>query len=184
MISVPRRGGLLGGSSKTSKLAALAAARKKKTEDKKPSHQPSQSTDLDRAVGLLERLSTKKPGEAPPLAESTIRKIPSPILKPTPKIKTPEEDAPKIKTPEEDAPKIEAEVESPPEPPHVPHCSIQQGQPTDFAQTLFGGRDKPRAMRFTHRYVEHPKYISADPFAKPSPDDIVIAAQSKGSWNA
>jgi elongation factor 1 alpha-like protein len=173
-MSNPRRGGLLGGSSKPSKLAALAAKRKKKPEEKKSSQQPSQSTD--RAVGLLDALGTKKPVEAAPTAESKIRKTPSPVLQ-KPILKS--------NKAEEDAAEVEPKVETPPDPLHDRHCSIQQGEPTDFAQTLFGGRHKiPIAMKFLHPYTEHPKYISADPFAKPSPDDIVLAAQSKGSWNA
>jgi elongation factor 1 alpha-like protein len=174
-MSAPRRGGLLGGSSKTSKLAALAASRKKKTEERKQSQQPSQSTDLDRAVGLLDKLGTKRPVEASPAAESKIRKTPSPVSQ-KPILKS--------NKPEEDAPKVEREVEAPQDPLHDRHCSIQHGQPTDFAQALFGDRHRtPMAMKFLHPYMEHPKYASADPFAKPSPDDIVIAAQSKGSWN-
>jgi elongation factor 1 alpha-like protein len=173
-MSSPRRGGLLGGSSKPSKLAALAAARKKKNEEKKQS-QPSQSSELDRAVGLLDRLGSKKSLDASPVPETKMRKTPPPVsLKPVLRSKQ-----------IDDTPKVEAEPEPPQAPLHDRHCSVQQGQPTAFAQTLFGSRHKkPIAMRFLHPYVDNPKHTSADPFAKPSPDDIVIAAQSKGSWNA
>jgi elongation factor 1 alpha-like protein len=174
--STQPRGGLLGGSSKTSKLAALAASRKKKNEEKKQSqHQPALSTELGRAVGLLDRLGKKKPDDALAVAETKIWKTPSPDP-----LKTL-----KSKPSEEDSPKIETNVETPQDPLQNRHCSVQQGQPTAFAQTLFGNRHTTSLpIKFRHPYIENPRYISADPFAKPSPDDIVIAAQSKGSWNA
>ncbi len=123
----------------------------------------------------MDRLGSKKLLDASPVPEAKIRKAPPPVsLNPVLRSKQ-----------IEDTPKIEAEVENPQGPLYDRHCPVRQGQPTAFAQTLFGSRHKtPMAMRFLHPYVDNPKYISADPFAKPSPDDIVIAAQSKGSWNA
>ena len=125
---------------------------------------------------MLDRLGKKKPDDALAVAETKIWRTTSPdSLKTT--LKT--------RPAEDDSPKIETDVETPQDAPHSRHCSVQHGEPTAFAQTLFGNRHgTSMAIKFRHPYIENPKYISADPFSKPSPDDIVIAAQSKGSWNA
>jgi elongation factor 1 alpha-like protein len=174
--SSQRRGGLLGGSSKTSKLAALAASRKKKNEEKKQPHdQPTLSTELDRAVGLLDKLGKRKSTDASVIAENKSWKTSSPDS-----FKT----AIKDKQTEEASPEIEKDVQTPQDLVNIRHCSAQHGEPTPFAQTLFGYHHKmSTAIKFSRPYVNNPKFISANPFAKPSPDDIVLAAQSKGSWN-
>jgi elongation factor 1 alpha-like protein len=56
-------------------------------------------------------------------------------------------------------------------------------QPSSFASTLFGTSSNAtvrRAEAYPFPYTASPSY-SAKPFLDPSPDDIVLAAQAKGS---
>ncbi|KAK3316110.1 P-loop containing nucleoside triphosphate hydrolase protein [Apodospora peruviana] len=175
------RGGLLGGSGpgpKMSKLQMLAAARKKKAEEKslqeKVGNTQAKLTELsiqqDRpakeniplAGGFGKRLKTSE----------TTSEGRSPIATTEPK--RPEQHQPVSKDGPEDTVQPPTEVEKIPEAPIA--------KPSAFAQTLFGSdsaSSKPQ-----HQELFTPPHASfsesfLDAFSKPSPDDLVLAAQAK-----
>ena len=60
---------------------------------------------------------------------------------------------------------------------------LDQAEPSAFANTMFSTPSKPFQQSdsvFTLPYNATP-IANNDPFAGPSPDDVVMAAQSKGS---
>lgn len=162
------RGGLLGGSSggapKMSKLQALAAARKKKAQEQKSSG----STGVEAPMANLTLDSSKSPEQKP---GSSSRGFPQRKRKDT----NPHEKAP---TPiERESSKEESHdipFETPP---------LDQAEPSAFANTMFSTPSRPSQPPdsfFTLPYNAAP-IPNTDPFAGPSPDDVVMAAQSKGS---
>ncbi|KAF2257905.1 hypothetical protein CC78DRAFT_622251 [Lojkania enalia] len=179
------KGGLLGGSSKTSKLAALAAARKKKQEEEKAmaaslNKLSETQTEADAAVALLDRLSVKEKdgvsnaglrggGE---ISEPRLSLSRYPIRK---KSSTP----PPVP--------IELKVEIPSEPLKVVETPTLRTGPSAFASVLCGigsttsERRTIGPSRFPIPYTNFPGFANAKPFAKPSPDDVVIRAQAKGA---
>ena len=179
------RGRLLGGSSKPSKLAALAAARKKKEEEKRTEASSPESAQSDRVVALLDRLSVKKENESP-LASSTKRAkfIPS-----------------RQKEQNQQATDASTEISSMEQVPTIaqqmpiPVADIRAlpsmfakaicKQPTvDESPITVMSRSSHRqqwSIAFSLPYIHNPSFIEMNPFAGPSPDDIVLQAQSKGS---
>jgi elongation factor 1 alpha-like protein len=172
-------GRLLGGSSK---LKALAAARKKKQEEAQAgatsaTPAPERNPETDKAVALLDRLSVKsKDGSASSsvngnVERKTLSKYPSrkrPI--------SPGHEALKVEeptTPEETTPSIE-----------IPNLRTE---PSMFASTLCGPRGpsskKPRmeSEELPLHYPDSKTSNEANPFAGPSPDDIVLRAQAKSA---
>ena len=186
------RGRLLGGSSKSSKLAALVAARKKKEE---ASHATT-STDeqTDRAVSLLNRLGQQKESID---AKVTSQAAPS---SPTAVKSTPKKVFPIRKKPTES---VDSNAERPTSPPkddsalQKEQTQSPRGPPSMFAQAIFGsdisaddpdhkpqpvtpsGQDRDAMFSLPFAISE-----ARNPFAEPSPDDIVLSAQSKGSLSA
>jgi elongation factor 1 alpha-like protein len=182
--SVPKLG-LFGGSSKPSKLAALAASRKKQNEEKKKAEQQAQAADAERALSLLDRLASKKDGvSGTERATSNI----------SDKSRLSAVFRPKSNTLSE--PAIEEAEDDQEEPiPEEPSGPVFKAEPSIFARALCGVNEKqetegaslipttskqPSDLTFGLPYVRSNKYINADPFANPSPDDVVLAAQSKG----
>jgi elongation factor 1 alpha-like protein len=167
------RGGLLGGSSdgapKMSKLQALAAARKKKAQEQK-----SGSSGMEKPMS---ELSINGNGQAPSATESA-PKQPSrgfPLRKR--KDSNPHEKSPKAPSPKEDV-----QSTNPDTPMGI--APIDQAEPSAFASTMFSSPipsapSAPSANLFTLPYTATAT-TATDPFAGPSPDDVVIAAQSKG----
>lgn len=188
--------GLLGGSSKPSKLAALAAARKKKQEEERakaaaPADAPSGSLGEqgrpDRGLSLLDRLGGKdkerpESKENVPMIESTdksatstepksypIRRKKSPTPEPEPLLPQPHEEA---TVPKHVAPDL-------------------RGTPSSFAQTVVGHTNQRRSSNAQPRedssviipYIQGLQDAKHDPFTGPSPDDVVLNAQSKGLRN-
>jgi len=161
------RGGLLGGSSdgapKMSKLAALAASRKKKAQEQKTGG----GTGVEAPLAKLTLDSSKSTDQK----ASFSRGFPQRKRKDS----KPHEKAP---TPvERESPKDESQdipMETPP---------LDQAEPSAFANIMFStpskASPKPDSF-FTLPYNAKP-ITSTDPFAGPSPDDVVMAAQSKGS---
>lgn len=177
-------GGLLGGSSggapKMSKLQALAAARKKKAQD-----QQSAASEVEKPMANLSLNQTGGEGSTelhdnkPPSSNDSLskdakhggfplrkRKDSNPhekVLKPQP-------------TPMDHQIEIAAAAESSP---------VYQASPSAFASTMFQTASvAPRPQletNFTMPYNSEVLVAPANPFAGPSPDDVVIAAQSKGS---
>ena len=164
------RGGLLGGSSdgapKMSKLQALAAARKKKAQEQKS-----------------ESLGVEKP-----MSELSINgdgKVSSPV-EPTPKqpsrgfpLRKRKDSNPHEKQPKAPSPKKDVQTADPDTPMDI--APIDQAEPSAFASIMFSSSitSAPSASLFTLPYTAA-AITSTDPFAEPSPDDVVIAAQSKG----
>jgi elongation factor 1 alpha-like protein len=191
MTHVPAfpRLGLLGGSSKPSKLAALAASRKRQNEEKKKGESAT-TPDPDRAVSLLDQLAVKKTASAS-ASKASSSPAASDRMRLTaafrPKSNIPQEPVVKPTTPEP-----EKVISSEPLQP------IFKNEPSIFAQALCGvGTEPTEGARlsipasinapsstkpvFSLPYASNEKFIKADPFAKPSPDDVVLAAQGQGS---
>ncbi|KAF3260054.1 Hsp70 suppressor, GTPase facilitates ribosomal subunit dissociation, variant 2 [Orbilia oligospora] len=176
-----RTSGLLGGmqSGKVSKLAALAKARNKaKAEKAADSASPTTSGT---AVSLLDRLSKKKP-DPPPITHdapvSTISIIPN-ISKleqlvekaiPDPPKNEPVQNEPSIPGPEPDV--------------------LLKASPSGFAKSMFGERiggpfefkeefTDAQLIYFSIAPTQKAAIKAKQAFDVPSPDDVVIAAQSQ-----
>lgn len=177
---IPR--GLLGGSGpapKMSKLQALAAARKKKVEEKKASDQ------ADQAGNSMQNLSISEPPRSTPKS-SLLRK-------------------PKQSEDEPSAKRQAVDATSPPRAEKVsntagldgatnaatttqlsdsPAPSGRLATPSAFAKTLVGslsaGGHSQRQDVFDMPYTSSSSFL-ASAFTQPSPDDVVLAAQAKGS---
>ncbi len=188
------RGRLLGGSpaqgGKVSKLAALAAARKKKDQEKNHDISSWSSTT---SVALLDKLGgkVKNPGRnvIPPdnglqVSEEKISEqisMPSKPLLPVRKRKCSDIIFPR----EEDSndaqnlPTLDIEVQEPRQPVLVPTAT-----PSMFARVMFGMTDRVQELpseRLKRMILTLPQGQNAEmnPFAGPSPDDIVSKAQQK-----
>lgn len=175
------RGGLLGGSSngapKMSKLQALAAARKKRAQEEKSNG----ASELEKPIAelsLTDQMHGQKPG----------------ATKPPSSVKQPSRGFPlrkrKNSNSHEKAFKAPQSTEKLPggnDHAHLstPYLDLDQAKPSAFASTMFGSRDRfPTSLPanlFTLPYTATATPATTNPFAGPSPDDVVIAAQSKGS---
>jgi elongation factor 1 alpha-like protein len=178
-----QRGGLLGGSPdaapKMSKLQALAAARKKKAQEQKGSksmdgiENPMKDPAVSQAPGVMgngnvcEAASSanKNSSRTYPVRK---RKNSSPHRKASQSSDSVQQTSPQPSTDSLSAP------------------SIEQAKPSAFASIIFGRSETapvhlpPKAL-FTLPYSVKPSARSTDAFTGPSPDDVVLAAQSKGS---
>ena len=176
------RGGLLGGApeeKKMSKLQALAAARKKKAQEQKGAtvdgiEKPMANLSLQPGQGQIDRvgLTEKVVLDSSAAIKQPVRGFPLRKRKDSnPHEKTPK--APPLTKPEEP---VNDDISMKIEP-------VDQAEPSDFANTMFSSITRPTtetASIFTLPYVAKTTTV-ADPFSGPSPDDIVLAAQSKGS---
>ncbi|KAK6581257.1 hypothetical protein PZA11_005948 [Diplocarpon coronariae] len=162
------RGGLLGGSSdgapKISKLQALAAARKKKGQEQKSGgssavEKPMAGLSLNSGTSNAKPRSPTKP---------TSRGFPMRKRKDS----NPHEKAAKPPIEREPEPMSDEPAEDP---------LHDQAEPSAFANTMFSSPESstPRPHIFSMPYSNDATPTTTDPFAGPSPDDIVIAAQSK-----
>lgn len=177
------RGRLLGGSGgppgKTSKLAALAKARKEKIEAQKK--QQSVAGEKKPVGSMLSRLSQKQsplPIVPPPIKLDVLSKdLPGGAFSMTP---TPSlivvQNKPDINLDQSIREKLEKQ---PPEE-FVPTLDLRAG-PSKFAMSMFGDRIKSSyeievtdARMFSLPGVP----VDAQEFIGPSPDDVVVAAQS------
>lgn len=184
------RGGLLGGSPdavpKMSKLQALAAARKKKALEQKSSagveevEKPLAKMDIGRVVPEVKEKheeSTSVPAKSDS-GKRVSRSYPERKRKnssPHAKISQPAEPA------EMDTPGLHLNLS--------PSATVEQAPPSAFASIMFGGGSsaplpQPTRTHFTLPYCADSSVQSTDAFAGPSPDDVVIAAQSKGSGHS
>ncbi|KAI0537401.1 hypothetical protein GGR58DRAFT_502235 [Xylaria digitata] len=184
-IEPPRPpGGLLGGSTpsgKMSKLQALAASRKKKAEDQKLENQKMQLPETNMASEIAKDPNKSISGILAARLSGREDANPLPIRK-------------------------KARVESIPdgmtEDPNIANArvcisdlsitadpslnSLELAAPSSFAQTLFGSPTSratpvPR-KRYPIPYMSLTSPVAvADAFSEPSPDDVVLAAQSKAS---
>ncbi|KAI2628867.1 hypothetical protein GGR54DRAFT_367947 [Hypoxylon sp. NC1633] len=182
------RGGLLGGAStpgKLSKLQALAAARKKRAEDQKSgekqlhetAHKLSNLTTTSRQPESTKENIRPRTGEISPtrIAAATVSH----------EVET---KSPKVVEHNHVRGQLEKMDDAPDESPG-PAASISLTSPPEiatpslFAQTLLGSVDKHATS--LPRYYPFPYLNStssvADAFSGPSPDDVVLTAQSQAS---
>lgn len=175
VVPVLPRGRLLGGS----KLAALAAAKKKRQEDESRATGASQAAnakaEADKAVALLDKLTVKSKDNATPPGGANKENVPKPKNRLQYRKRQP--------SPEPVAePKEEPEVEEPTPSIQLPDLRIG---PSSFASTLCGDGNSStvwkstKAQTFAALTEVHPKIISGDAFAGPSPDDVVLRAQGQ-----
>ncbi|KAI1741626.1 hypothetical protein F4680DRAFT_56238 [Xylaria scruposa] len=186
-IEPPRPpGGLLGGSGKMSKLQALAAARKKKAEEQKSENRKLESqetisppirTALETlkepnkrtSSGLAERLSSRQ--DAKPLPIHT--KIQTHLASDT--------TAEHLNTVATQPYMSDLSTTK------DPSLDALIAAPSTLALTLFGSSTSrstpvPRKQQcYELPYMRFLASSNADPFSEPSPDDVVLAAQSKAS---
>lgn len=163
-----------------SKLQALAAARKKKGDDKKSEEKVKETEQKMKSLSVEEtglQKENRKPalgglskrrkieGESSYVVDSprdqfAVEKMLAPELQPPRELKS---------GPEE----MIVDTEPPPEP----------AKPSAFAQALIGSASaapKAQLQSFPPPYMAY-NVALADVFAKPSPDDVVLAAQAQGS---
>lgn len=197
------RGGLCGGSpgageAKISKLAALAAARKKKENEK---HTCAESHESNASVAMLEKLDTRTPS-----AEASDLKGPANSGPDTQSVASQSRPTrhglryPSKRrdyspagsfgkgTPKE-APPHASESENPAK--EATPRSNPTAAPSVFAKTMFGDAQDPilsvmppiqsLALSFPRSSGAKAK---SDPFAGPSPDDVVAKAQSSSKGSA
>lgn len=186
------RHGLLGGASKPSKLAALAAARRKKEDQKQQSEQQG-SAGTERAINLLNRLGPGKDEDSRAMKQSrfaTAAPTPSsalslPVRNKNSAIPKPEPE-PETRRTSEPA-KSDGMAE-------VARLQDLSANPSSFALALIGSlHGQNQGVRNSTRREDRstadfflpslPQGTSDwhDPFSGPSPDDVVLTAQSKGS---
>jgi len=87
---------------------------------------------------------------------------------------------------EKPPPPLEQKAEEPDVDSHMDIEPLQQAEPSAFANTMFSSASRQTTdpvNLFSLPYKSNAAPIVTDPFAGPSPDDVVIAAQSKGSTN-
>ncbi|TAQ87088.1 hypothetical protein B7494_g4603 [Chlorociboria aeruginascens] len=175
------RGGLLGGSSnkppKMSKLQALAAARKKKAQEQKA----EASIEVDRPMASLslgglydnEGATGIDTDLGAPIRERTARRLPLRKRKDS----NPHQKTPKPPSSSSGPVQICPDIE-------MDDPLADQAEPSAFANTMFGNTRTSRQSTgdlFTLPYSSSTTVSSTNPFAGPSPDDVVIAAQSKAA---
>lgn len=170
---VPCKGGLLGGSSK---LAALAAKRKQKQQEEAAAKADAAANGLaaDKAVALLDRLNLKESQVSAPVRDDTKPRYPKK----------------RSETPPPPEP-VAVEEESIPEPQgiRIEFPNLRAKQPSMFGAILCGpSPDEPRHQHtesalssFPLPYASAKEFTDADPFAKPSPDDLVRQAQARSA---
>lgn len=182
--------GLVGGTGKPSKLAALAAARKKKEAEQKAAQEtPGQADKPAGVASLLDRLGAKpaqqsaqqeniKPGES---QQTSLRSFPIRKRKsPSP--------APPVEERRPSPPELSAAPTPEPTPRPAEHI---RADPSIFASTMCGGSSRRRpshqdAPQFSENilpalYGQDAILANANAFSGPSPDDVVMQAQAKGS---
>ncbi|KAL4803728.1 hypothetical protein BDV18DRAFT_162738 [Aspergillus unguis] len=187
--------GLLGGApenggGKVSKLAALAAARKKKEGDKAaPAAQApgdaAQPAEPKAPLSLRERLASKqtKPSEKAPSLQSLGKSQPGSLPRKSPEPKTSETPTTGL----EDAVKeVNIENDETPEKEQEQEKSTIRAPPSTFAATIVGDDTRPKMTEPSHLHTNTLDLMQiygqnlTEPFdfAGPSPDDVVLNAQS------
>ncbi|KAK3349987.1 P-loop containing nucleoside triphosphate hydrolase protein [Lasiosphaeria hispida] len=176
----PLVGGLLGGSGsppKMSKLQKLAAARKKKAEEKSAQEAMEQTRTKMTELSVDD---TQRAKENSPLAGAFGKRLKtSPSTAEGRNPLTPAEPI-RAEVSQQPLEEISNEQATAPEPELVP--SPEKAQPSSFAQTLFGyPSDAPKRKRMELYPLPYAYFAPSvlDAFSKPSPDDVVLAAQAK-----
>ncbi len=186
------RGGLLGGASTTgkmSKLQALAAARKKKADEQKL--EDKQIPGTIRQFGnlsttsrdpRLDKENVRSPIEAPQETERFTRTsatdVPNQSEPGCPNLKYSQSQN-QITEIKKDKPK---NLPTPPSP-LLGALSSEIAMPSSFAQALLdplSSSTKPVSRHYPFPYMSMNTSV-ADAFSAPSPDDVILKAQSQGS---
>ncbi|KAF7550156.1 hypothetical protein G7046_g8111 [Stylonectria norvegica] len=192
------RGGLLGGGEgppKMSKLQALAAARKKKNDEKKEQEKTLQAQQGIAKLSIEDQL--QKENINPTIALAKRQKVSNdsalhPQRRPSSssinfneglaeqhhkKGGDSSSEAPQTSIPAKRSSWFDDDLE----------VIIEKAQPSAFARTLCGSASEAPKIQtpqfFPMPYKSHPSF-SAEAFAKPSPDEIVLAAQAKAGKKA
>lgn len=161
-----------------SKLQALAAARKKKAQEQKS----KESSEVEKPMAKLSLADQNNgPSDMPETTQSASTKQPLRGF-PLRKRKNSDPHEKLLKS----SPEAKQTVSSSDFTiPSFPALELDPAEPSAFASTMFNLRDRssptPSINLFTLPYTSSPTPPTTNPFAGPSPDDVVIAAQSKGS---
>lgn len=164
-------GKLLGGSGKPSKLAALAAQRKKAQADKKKDPQPDDSGGSS-SVALLDRLSLREKSRDSDAAQDSPQEPPRPRQYKRQKVIQDDENE---KPQQDEAPQEEPDDTQT----NVQEEAAQRADLTSTANALFGGPSRNTGQEKREIWTIAPVESSGEPWG-PSPDDVVLNAQSKG----
>lgn len=149
-----------------SKLQALAAARKKKAQEQRSGG----SSGVEKPMADLTLNSSVEKETRTPASKSASKGFP---------IRKRKDSNPHEKITKPAPAKDEKDPTTPVEDP-----SADQAEPSAFANTMFSTPTSSTlriSNLFSLPYSNNAASTAADPFAGPSPDDVVIAAQSKGS---
>lgn len=181
------RGGLLGGSGappRMSKLQALAEARKKKAAEQKAGRDakendkpPVQETIRQLGSMSLASKARQKDDTSAAASNSPVAEAMEPTTPSIP-LKRKTSDAVQLDGPPTEAP-IKSEDKA-----HGGVTPIEPAAPSDFAQALWGPSQHSHVPReYALPYMAHVSSV-ADAFSGPSPDDVVLTAQAKGSLSS
>ncbi|EPQ67554.1 Bgt-3338 [Blumeria graminis f. sp. tritici] len=172
------RGGLLGGSSeppKMSKLQALAAARRKNIPEIKNENSVSAAESLAKLKLSQSRHIGGSSGTQNLIFNQEVPQKSSrgfPIRKRQPSVPIDQSIAySKNKLPDSKDSLFNIDQET------------NKASPSEFASTMFSRISRPNSQPYFSMPYAAGTYQTADPFAGPSPDDIVLAAQSKATAN-
>lgn len=171
------RGGLLGGSSK---LAALAAKRRRERADADAATAASNG-DSDAALAMLDKLTVRSEEAASPSLRGGESESERPARVPRyPLRRRSPSPQPVI---QEDDMDQESDV---PQPAIIVAAPARRAAASMFASTLCGPsslatKPSPQLQDFQAPYASYKGYDNTVPFAGPSPDDIVRAAQAKSA---
>lgn len=188
-------GGLLGGGEapKMSKLQALAAARKKKNDEKKEQEKALQAekgveklsiSDEPQKENLKSTIGAAKRQKLSETSAFHSRRSSSPSKPPALESSGTQNSLPEINQDQETSSTQGYILTNDFFADNSAVTGIPKAAPSAFAQTLFGSAPKPptsqRPEIFAMPYTSSPSFL-AQAFIEPSPDDIVLAAQAKGS---
>lgn len=175
----PLPGGLLGGGEgpKLSKLQALAAARKKKTDVKKDDDKVDRAEKRMSSLAITEP-SSKESGSGLLAKRQKLSGESTPQPSATSQLRTSSSDAPSGMD-------VDLAQETPAGNDELTQDDcfvVPSTRPSAFAQTLFGpSQDSADASQtYNMPYTTSSSFVPSA-FTQPSPDDIVLAAQAKGS---
>jgi elongation factor 1 alpha-like protein len=181
------RGGLLGGGEgdpPMTKLQKLAAARKKKSEEKKENSKPKTVHEGMRKLSISEKGDKESASQNLPSAKRQ-----KTTTKPDDSQNLPSQPSTTRQEPENlpDAPEVAASsrrISTAVPSPDNQSPVVSMVAPSAFARTLIGPALASRVNRtpefYPMPYTSSPLFSRAN-FDQPSPDDIVLAAQAKGS---
>lgn len=172
------KGGLLGGSSK---LAALAAKRRKERENAESTQAPAKGDiNADAAIAMLDQLSVT--GKDAPIDSSRQGDETRPTRSRYPIRRKSRSRSQPSEAPEKPSPEEPAQCQ----PAIIIDSPAQRASASIFASTLCGPNQSPAQWQMLPQEFQatHASYNDGNdttPFAGPSPDDIVRAAQAKGA---